>query len=150
MAKITKKKYKKIMGSIIENYQLIPPKQLKIKRQPLLNSKCHINAYEMSKLNSNYDVVPVVCIDKTMGNVCTVPVFVHFINRKTLDETTTMYIDITLGNMGKELYDYYIIGKPFSPQSALQMIRLLNDTKINLLARFYKTKRKCEKLTNYI
>lgn len=151
MAKITEKKYKEIMQWAMKNHALIPQEQIKVKGQPLLNGKCHINAYEMSKLNDDCGVVPVICVDKTMGDRCNIPVFMHFINCTTMDERVVpTYIDVTLGNMGKELYNYYIVGAPFKPKNALQMFELIDDGKMDILSRFYKNKNKCKKLQNCI
>lgn len=151
MAKISETKYKEIMLWVTQNHALIPQERIKVKVQPLLNGKCHLNSYEFYKTNNDCGVVPVICVDKTMGARCNVPVFMHFINCTPMDERVApTYIDVTLGNMGKELYNYYIVGAPFHPKNALQMIELLEDGKIDILGRFYKNKKKYKKLQNCI
>jgi len=151
MAKITEKKYKEIIDYVIDNYKMIPQGNIAIENLALLNRQCHINSYNMCKLRNNYQVVAVVCIDKTRGETCDIPAFVHFINctEDGAQEMTT-YIDISLGYMGKDLYDYYIIDKPFTPQNAIQMYEMLDKVKLDLLCKFYKSKKKCKKLKNCI
>ena len=114
----------------------------------LRNRQCHLNSYE-NYINNGYKVVPVICVEKTKTG--SIPVFIHFINKKSMGiEFEPEYIDVTLGNVGRELYDYYIVDKAFEPRDAYAMLRCLDDLKIFVLQNFYKSKRKCKKLTDSI
>ena len=77
--KISRKMYFKIIDWVKTSYKRVG---VVSEGLPLRNRQCHLNSYE-NYINNGYEIVPVICVEKTRTS--SVPVFVHFINKKTIN-----------------------------------------------------------------
>lgn len=108
--------YEKINADVKSNCEKIDNNKF-ILRDIKCNRRCHLNSVQEALKDSSNEVILCMCIDSD-----SMP-FVHFINK--YDE---VYCDNTLGWVGKEYYEYYIIRK-ISPSEYKDVSSILKDTK---------------------